>query len=281
MHPVYTYIRQRLQESGYPADEASAQAKEVLTSLFGFSPMQLYAGKDSDFPSNERERLEDILERLSRHEPVQYIVGEVCFCGKPFRVTPDVLIPRPETAELIDWIVADTYGQSGLSVLDVGTGSGCIPVLLALRMQEAQVHSWDVSSRALAVAADNAALNGVNVCFREQDIFKPLPDEARFDIIVSNPPYITHSEKQEMETNVLEWEPGLALFVPDEDPLLFYRRIAQCGLDLLVPGGRLYFEINRAYGKETVTLLESLGYTEVCLRKDVYGNDRMVKARRE
>lgn len=278
MHPIFTYIKQRLQDFQYPAEEIAPLAKEMLVSVFGFTASRLYAGKDNDFSSKEREQLEDILDRLSRHEPIQYIVGEVCFGGMPFKVTPGVLIPRPETAELIEWVVSDMKDETSFSVLDIGTGSGCIPVSLAARLPQAVVHAWDISEEALQVAAENARINHVSVQYRHQDVFQPCPADERFRVIVSNPPYIAEKEKQEMEANVLQWEPGLALFVPDEDPLRFYRRIAEVGQTLLELDGNLYFEINRNYGPETVSLLRQMGYAAVELRKDIFGNDRMVKA---
>ena len=278
MHPIFTYIKQRLQDFQYPAEEIASLAKEMLVSVFGFTASRLYAGKDNDFSSKEREQLEDILDRLSRHEPIQYIVGEVCFGGMSFKVTPGVLIPRPETAELIEWVVSDMKDETSFSVLDIGTGSGCIPVSLAARLPQAVVHAWDISEEALQVAAENARINHVSVQYRHQDVFQPCPADERFRVIVSNPPYIAEKEKQEMEANVLQWEPGLALFVPDEDPLRFYRRIAEVGQTLLEPDGSLYFEINRNYGLETVSLLRQMGYAAVELRKDIFGNDRMVKA---
>lgn len=278
MHPIFTYIKQRLQDFQYPAEEIASLAKEMLVSVFGFTASRLYAGKDNDFSSKEREQLEDILDRLSRHEPIQYIVGEVCFGGMSFKVTPGVLIPRPETAELIEWVVSDMKDETSFSVLDIGTGSGCIPVSLAARLPQAVVHAWDISEEALQVAAENARINHVSVQYRHQDVFQPCPADERFRVIVSNPPYIAEKEKQEMEANVLQWEPGLALFVPDEDPLRFYRRIAEVGQTLLEPDGSLYFEINRNYGPETVSLLRQMGYAAVELRKDIFGNDRMVKA---
>lgn len=278
MHPIFIYIKQRLQDFQYPAEEIAPLTKEMLVSVFGFTASRLYAGKDNDFSSKEREQLEDILDRLSRHEPIQYIVGEVCFGGMSFKVTPGVLIPRPETAELIEWVVSDMKDETSFSVLDIGTGSGCIPVSLAARLPQAVVHAWDISEEALQVAAENARINHVSVQYRHQDVFQPCPADERFRVIVSNPPYIAEKEKQEMEANVLQWEPGLALFVPDEDPLRFYRRIAEVGQTLLEPDGSLYFEINRNYGPETVSLLRQMGYAAVELRKDIFGNDRMVKA---
>lgn len=276
MHPIYTYIKQELSVF-YSETEASAMAKCILTDIFGLSAIDLYVGKDMNFSSEMMERLGDILFRLKSYEPLQYIIGETSFCGLTFEVSPDVLIPRPETAELIDWIATDD-NRCGIRILDIGTGSGCIPVSLSVRMNSPEVYAWDISEKALAVAKRNAERNNVNVDFRCVDVLGDNILPVKVDVIVSNPPYITCSEKKDMEKNVLDWEPQLALFVPDNDPLLFYRRIAQLGLDLLDKPGKIYFEINQAYGKETVDMLTSLGYTNIELRKDMSSNDRMIKA---
>lgn len=279
MHPIYTYIKQVLHPY-YQETEAGALAKWILTEVFHFSTFDLYAGKDMNFSENDRDRLEDILNRLRDYEPLQYVLGKAEFGGLSFEVTPDVLIPRPETLELVEWITADCQGTGGVRILDIGTGSGCIPVTLYKRLEayRPQVASWDISEKALEVAGRNAVANGAVVTFCCQDVLSESLPETEVDVLVSNPPYIAEKEKASMERNVLDWEPGLALFVPDDDPLLFYRKIAEAGLRILSPKGRLYYEINRAYGKETVELLERLGYTEVELRKDLSGNDRMVKA---
>ncbi len=279
MHPIYTYIKQVLHPY-YQETEAGALAKWILTEVFHFSTFDLYAGKDMNFSENDRDRLEDILNRLRDYEPLQYVLVKAEFGGLSFEVTPDVLIPRPETLELVEWITADCQGTEGVRILDIGTGSGCIPVTLYKRLEAYRppVASWDISEKALEVAGRNAVANGAVVTFCCQDVLSESLPETEVDVLVSNPPYIAEKEKASMERNVLDWEPGLALFVPDDDPLLFYRRIAEAGLRILSPKGRLYYEINRAYGKETVELLERLGYTEVELRKDLSGNDRMVKA---
>lgn len=279
MHPIYTYIKQVLHPY-YQETEAGALAKWILTEVFHFSTFDLYAGKDMNFSENDRDRLEDILNRLRDYEPLQYVLGKAEFGGLSFEVTPDVLIPRPETLELVEWITADCQGTEGVRILDIGTGSGCIPVTLYKRLEayRPQVASWDISEKALEVAGRNAVANGAVVTFCCQDVLSESLPETEVDVLVSNPPYIAEKEKASMERNVLDWEPGLALFVPDDDPLLFYRKIAEAGLRILSPKGRLYYEINRAYGKETVELMERLGYTEVELRKDLSGNDRMVKA---
>ena len=254
-------------------------AKYILTEKFQLSALDLYAGKDMNFSSEKLSEVNDILARLKSYEPLQYIIGETWFCGYRFKVTPAVLIPRPETAELIDWIVTDNK-RDGAHVLDVGTGSGCIPVSLALMMDSPVVSAWDISEEALSVASENARLNNADVAFSRVDVLGTDIPDIRVDILVSNPPYITESEKKDMERNVLEWEPDLALFVPDDDPLRFYKRIAELGLDILNDGGVIYFEINRAYGSETVDMLASMGYKDIELRKDLSGNDRMIKALR-
>ena len=276
MHPVYLHIKKTLKPY-YPAEEVSAIAKWILTDVFHFSVSELYAGKDKQIPKNDARKLEDILNRLLKYEPLQYIVEECRFGGLAFRVAPGVLIPRPETEELVDWICSDCAGREKFDILDIGTGSGCIAVTLAKRLPKASVASWDISDEALRIASSNAVSNGVDVDFRKVDVLSDDIPSIRTDVLVSNPPYVTEKERAEMEPNVLEWEPELALFVPDDDPLLFYRRIAVHGLRLLNKEGCLYFEINRAYGKETVDLLVSLGYQNVELRKDSFGNDRMVK----
>ena len=217
------------------------------------------------------------IERLKKQEPIQYIQGYSDFCGLRFKVTPATLIPRPETSELVEWIAADHHGKT-VNILDIGTGSGCIAVSLASKLPKSTVSAWDISAEALAVAAENSRNNGTEVTFERVDILAHEPLNGHFDIIVSNPPYIKENEKSAMHSNVLDWEPHTALFVPDSDPLLFYRTIAVKGLELLKCGGTLYFEINRAHGAETVEMLANTGYKEIELRKDFADNDRMIKA---
>lgn len=278
MNPIVYYIKQRL-HGYYPDSEIVSIAKLLLTQVFGMSVIELYAGKDNSFSANEQKQLDDILIRLQKYEPVQYIIGVEDFYGLTFEVDPNVLIPRPETEELIDWIVQENK-SAGLRVLDVGTGSGCIAVSLAKNLEDAEVTAWDISEGALRVAARNCRRNGVDVRLEQKDILQLSSSDRLFDVIVSNPPYIAMKEKADMEANVLDWEPGLALFVPDEKPLLFYRKISELGLEMLKPGGRLFFEINRAYGKQVVQMMSALGYRNVELKKDISQNDRMIKAER-
>ena len=279
MHPLVRHIREAL-HGVYADAEALSLAKMLLVEVFGFSTLELYAGKDRSFSEKEQELLDDIDCRLQKHEPIQYIIGRENFMGLVFHVDENVLIPRPETQELVSWIIEDYQSDESIRILDIGTGSGCIPISLAKQLSKAEVESWDISEGALEVASRNSERNGVKVLLRQKDVLKAAPEGNLYDVIVSNPPYITNKEKTDMEANVLDWEPSLALFVPDEDPLLFYRKIAQLGCDMLKEGGSLYFEINRAYGEETVLMLKELGYAQIELKKDTWGNDRMIKAKR-
>lgn len=277
MHPVYLHIKKELSPF-YAEGEASAMAKWISSDILHLSTMELYTGKDMNFSTKAWKEVEDILARLKQREPLQYILQEAPFCGLSFHVEKGVLIPRPETEELVEWIVSDCQKAGKVRILDIGTGSGCIPVALAEGLPEAEVASCDVSAEALKVAAVNVKRYGDKVTLFQADILQDELPDCQVDVLVSNPPYITDSERKDMEANVLDWEPELALFVLDADPLRFYRRIAQKGLDWLTEGGALYFEINRAYGAETVRMLEECGYRDIALRKDLSGNDRMIKA---
>ena len=277
MHPLVRQIREALHGS-YTDAEALSLAKMLLVEVFGFSTLELYGGKDRGFSEKEQEVLSDIVCRLQNHEPIQYIIGRETFMGLVFEVNENVLIPRPETQELVNWILEDRRADEGCKILDIGTGSGCIPISLAHFMRGAELEAWDISDGALDVARRNASQNEVKVLFRKQNVLEVVPSSSCYDVIVSNPPYITEKEKVDMEANVLDWEPSIALFVPDTDPLLFYRKIAELGLEMLVADGALYFEINRAYGEMMKTMLEDMGYNNVELRKDMFGNDRMIKA---
>ena len=260
----------------YPVSEAKALVKMVLSDYFHINWMDLYMGKDIKLSPNQLDELKDIIARLEKFEPIQYILGEAYFMGIPFKVTPAVLIPRPETAELVHRIVREQLEQR-VSILDIGTGSGCIAISLASQLPLAKVTALDVSLEALEVAKYNAKRRQVDIDFVQMDILQQTPTGC-FDCVVSNPPYITAIEKQDMQPNVLEYEPSLALFVHHDDPLLFYRAIATKALALLRPNGSLYFEINRAYGQEMIALLESLSFKEITLHKDMYGNNRFIKA---
>lgn len=222
-------------------------------------------------------QLAAVVNRLKQFEPIQYIIGEEEFFGLTFKVTPDTLIPRPETEELVELILAENKDLNpSASILDIGTGSGCIAISVAKYMPEGKVTAWDISEGALAVARGNASLNNVIVDFECVDVLGRYPQSHKFDIIVSNPPYVMDSEKGDMTANVLKYEPHSALFVPDNKALMFYERIADIGRELLNPNGKLYFEINRAKGQEMIDMLESKGYSYVNIVKDLSGNDRIV-----
>lgn len=235
-----------------------------------------------DFVLSEKEIQEWdlILEALKKEIPIQYILGRTEFFGLPFKVNEDVLIPRPETEELVEWIIQDAKmeGFKDLKILDIGTGSGCIAITLAKNIPNAKVYAIDVSSKALKTAKENAAINQVEVVFLEKNILETNDLEMQFDIIVSNPPYVRNLEKEEIKKNVLDNEPHLALFVEDNDALIFYRKIAELAAENLNQNGRLYFEINQYLGEEMIELLHNKGFQDIELRKDIYDNDRMTKA---
>ncbi len=276
MNKIVAYIRSRLQPY-YTAEEVSALSRIVCCDLLGQAPTDYYLGKDIVLSSKKEQELKDILQRLSRFEPLQYIEGRTLFLGREFWVAPGVLIPRPETEELVELMLKEIPADA--RILDVGTGSGCIAISLAKELPDALVTAWDVSPEALSVARANARKLQADVRFVECDVLACQVDEVGlYDVIVSNPPYVTEAEKADMEPNVLQWEPSLALFVPDDDPLRFYRRIAVLGRDMLADGGRLYFEINRAYGREMVEMLRTMGYVGVRVEKDLSQNDRFVIA---
>ena len=279
MHPVYHEIKKML-VGYYPDAEASALAKMLLVEVLHFSTLELFGGKDKEVFKKDLDVLYEMSRRLQNREPIQYIIGKETFCGMPFVVNRHVLIPRPETQDLVEWIAEEDQQTNPCRLLDMGTGSGCIAISLAKKLPHVQVEAWDISGEALQVARQNALNNQVKVDFHQQDILSASPGIAEWNVIVSNPPYITNKEKAEMEANVLNWEPHTALFVPDHDPLLFYRKIAQLGMSMLVNGGALYFEINRAYGTETIAMLQALGYENIIIRKDRFNNERMIKATR-
>ena len=251
----------------------------ICCDMLGFDPLDIYLGKDMILSECKERELENIIFRLQKNEPIQYIRGFAEFGGRKFKVAPGVLIPRPETAELVDWVVNENPGAHHL--LDIGTGSGCIAISLDKKLPDVDVEAWDISEEALAIARKNNEDLEAGVRFLQRDVLSDDWEKVpSFDVIVSNPPYVTETEKNEMDANVLDWEPGLALFVPDEDPLRFYNRIACLGSDLLLPGGKLYFEINQAYGRETAHILEMNQYCDVRVIKDIFGKDRIVTANR-
>ena len=261
------------------AQEARAIVYALLEDVFGLRKTDVLLGRFEALSEAEKLHFAECARRLSTGEPLQYVVGTAPFGELRFEVTPATLIPRPETLELVEWVVADELVRPSLRLLDIGTGSGCIAISLAKRLPQAKVSAWDISAEALAVARRNAERNGVAVDFKQVDVLN-ITEAETYDCIVSNPPYICEAEKADMTDSVLLHEPHTALFVPNNAPLRFYRAIAELGMRCLSPGGTLYFEINRAYGAEACNLLRDLGFRDVELRKDFYGNDRMVRARK-
>ena len=271
MNVSVSHIRRALQES-YSVQEAANLSRIVCCEMLGQTTIDYYLGKDIILSSKEMQKLNGILARLLNFEPIQYIQGTARFLERSYHVAPGVLIPRPETEELVEVMLREI--PSDARILDIGTGSGCIAISLSKAFPNAKVTAWDVSEDALCIARRNNDDLQASVCFVKQDVLAWRGDGGQcYDVIVSNPPYITESEKQEMERNVLDWEPFSALFVPNNDPLLFYRRIGELGRMMLVDGGRLYFEINRAYGEATAMMLCGQGYTGIRILKDISGND--------
>lgn len=261
----------------YDSSEAEAILGYLIEGILGYSLTEISIHKRSSLSEKQAQILQAALQRLLQYEPVQYVTGIAYFWDLILRVTPDVLIPRQETEELVDWVLKENR-QSNLSILDIGTGSGCIALSLALEMKNAHVTALDYSAAALRIAQQNAAKHQAKITFRQQDVLQASPDTfSNLDIMVSNPPYIKHLEKDTMMPHVLEHEPEEALFVPDDDPLLFYRKIGELGHHWLRKAGKLYVEINEGYGKEVVELLQALNYEEVELRQDLNGRDRMVR----
>ena len=264
----------------YEAPEAGAIAAQVLEHLLDLTPLQCRMQAAQEVGTDERlGSLPEIQARLLRHEPLQYVMGRAHFAGLELDVTPATLIPRPETEELVELIAREQRGRAGLRVLDVGTGSGCIPLALVERLPGCHLTAVDISAAALAVARRNAARYAVTVDFQQVDILADVPHlAAPLDVLVSNPPYVLENERPLMRPNVLAYEPATALFVPDHDPLRFYRRIAELGRELLKPGGALYFEINEQFAAETVALLRELSYTNATAHHDIFDRPRMVRA---
>lgn len=286
---TYTSLWHRL-TGIYPVTEAQAVVRLLLEELAGLSLADIYVGGIDRLDDAQRQQIERAMARLEEGEPIQYVLGRASFCGRSFAVAPGVLIPRPETEELCRLII-DTHPSESLNILDIGTGSGCIAITLALEMPDAEVEAVDISPEALAIAEANAARLGAKVSFHQYDILSadspPLgsgwewvaPSTPKYDIIVSNPPYICERERADMERNVLDYEPHTALFVPDDDPLLFYRAIGQKALTMLAPGGILCFEINPLYCDQLIELLRSQGYCEVEAVSDSFGKRRFVTAK--
>jgi release factor glutamine methyltransferase len=258
----------------YEPSEARAIAFRCLDLGWNLSSMDIILKKEVDLPADWSSRLA----RLAAGEPLQYVMGKAYFRDHLFQVSADTLIPRPETEELVDLVLSHAFENA--SVLDVGTGSGCIPISLKLERPSLQVEAWDISAGALDMARQNAKALQVDVDFKRQDIFAWHSSEGNWDVIVSNPPYVTEEEKKEMANHVLDFEPHLALFVPNDDALKYYAALADFALERLTPRGYLCLEINQYFGTQTVELLFSKGFQEVKLVKDFKGNDRMILAQK-
>ncbi|QKG58461.1 peptide chain release factor N(5)-glutamine methyltransferase [Hymenobacter sp. BRD128] len=265
----------------YPAPEAQAVAALVAEHLLGVSPLQRRMQAAAPVPAAVLAQVPALQARLLAHEPVQYVLGTAHFAGLELEVTPATLIPRPETEELVQLVARAHAGRPGLRLLDVGTGSGCLAIALARELPGSQVLAVDISAGALAVARRNAARYAPSVRFEQVDMLRALPAgvaPASLDIVVSNPPYVRESERPLMRANVLAWEPATALFVPDDDPLLFYRRLAGVGQVLLRPGGSIWLEINEALGAETAALFAEAAWEQVAVLADFLGRPRFVRA---
>lgn len=262
----------------YSRNEIQSICFMVMQNLCGCSKAALFAADSLTLTEEQQTRLNALMERLQKKEPIQYIIGHCHFFDINLEVNRNVLIPRPETEELVEWILKDNPQKEG-SLFDICTGSGCIAITIKKYKPNFQVTALDLSEEAIATAKRNAEKNECEIRFITDDILAPQHiTEEKYDIIVSNPPYVMEKEKAQMEANVLEYEPAMALFVPNENPLLFYESIGRFGLTHLYEGGKLYFEINEALGKETKELLENQGYQDVTLKKDIFGKDRMICA---
>lgn len=264
----------------FPEEEIESLIFLIFEKLKGYSRTQFLLLKEEILlGKDEVDKIKSIVTRLKNHEPIQYILGETEFYGLLFYSVPGVLIPRPETEELVQWIIQENTLTAPI-MLDMGTGTGCIAISLRKNIEQATMLACDISLVCIETAIRNAELNAATVSVFEYDILKNIPEVSfpELDVIVSNPPYVRHIEKLLMQSNVLEYEPELALFVSDENPLIFYERIADFGLLHLKYMGRLYFEINEAFGKECVEMLQSKGFSHIILRKDINGKDRMIRA---
>lgn len=277
MQTTFEYIRTEL--SGlYSEEEIRCYCFMIAEKLSGFSQTQLIINKNTIFSCEQVSLIKDYIGKLKKKTPIQYILGEAQFYNMTFFVDNSTLIPRPETEELVDWIIQENKGCDRKAILDIGTGSGCIALALKKHLPNFEVTAFDISETALNMARRNAEYHSLDVKFLQKDITQQTQYDEGWDIIVSNPPYIPEKEKEIIEANVLDYEPHGALFVPNDDPLLFYRHIAVFAKQHLQHNGKLFFEIHRDFGKDCLSLLESMDFVDVVLRKDISGNDRMIKA---
>lgn len=263
----------------YPLEEVTTFFNWLAEAYLGYSRFDISSNGALEVTSNIETKFLDAMKRLQNYEPIQYIIGDTEFFGLPFKVTPATLIPRPETEELVQWILSD-FENVAPSILDIGTGSGCIAISLAKNLENAAVSAVDISEEALHIAKQNALDNEVSVNFYQADILALNTLPHTYDCIVSNPPYVRTLEKEFMQPNVLKHEPESALFVSNDNPLVFYTKIARLAKEHLSVNGTLYFEINEYLGKEMQDMLKAEGFAEIELRKDIFGKDRMLRCKR-
>ena len=265
----------------YPETEIESYARILFKHYLKMAPAQVHLSQDSELPAGIEQQILAAIEELKKNRPIQYILGETEFYGLRFELTSDVLIPRPETEELVDWIVQEYNRNTSMTIIDIGTGSGCIAVALATNFPNANVWAVDISEAALVIAQQNALTNRVKINFLLGDVLSDGLMEfapASLDVIVSNPPYVMPSEKALMLPNVLEYEPHVALFTPTDHPLVFYERIAAFGTKCLKNGGRIFFEINETLPDKLTDILQKNHYSDVTTRKDINGKWRMISA---
>lgn len=277
-------LKKQFQESlseKYPLEEIQSFFNILSESYLNLSRIQIATNPEIEVSKSDLEKFQNALLRLRRYEPIQYIIGETEFYGLPIKVNNYTLIPRPETEELVSWVLDEVSASSDAAenktILDIGTGSGCIAVSVAKHIKNANVSAIDISEEALKIARYNAEINAVNVSFLKTDVLKANSLKQNFDIIISNPPYVRELEKEQMQENVLKFEPNTALYVKNEDPLLFYRVISILAKKHLKPGGKLFFEINEYLSEELAALLKSKGFKDIEVKQDIFGKDRMVK----
>ncbi|MCF6167821.1 peptide chain release factor N(5)-glutamine methyltransferase [Lutibacter sp.] len=264
--------------NSFPKTEIQSFFNMLIEHQLKLSRVEIALNPAIEISQTHLDFLQNALSNLKKGVPIQYIIGKTEFYGLPFKVTKNVLIPRPETEELVNWILNDTKDIANINILDIGTGSGCIAISIAKNLPNATIFALDISSKALEIAKENAKLNGVSIQFIEADILNSPKSNEKLDSIISNPPYVRELEKKQMQKNVLENEPHIALFVKNENPLLFYDKIADFALTNLKQNGSLYFEINQYLGNQTLDLLKSKGFQNIKLKKDIFGVNRMLKA---
>lgn len=285
MRTFYNKLNHSLSDL-YPKSEIRIFGNLILKKITDLSLARILADKDMVLSPEQSEEADQIIERLTNYEPIHYVLGETEFFNLKFKVNPDVLIPRPETEELVEWVSDDLKfvesssdsAEQNMKILDIGTGCGCIPVALKKHHPKTQISAMDVSAEALVVAKENGALNQTDVGFFQDDILNPKADERKWNIIVSNPPYIPLDEKVDIDKQVKSYEPHVALFSPTEEPLLFYHSIAKYALQHLEPDGKIYLETHKNLSRDVAMLLGEYGFKDVIIRTDMSGNERMVRA---